>query len=223
MNTNKGQINIPLLALVAVIGIITYLLITGSFNFKNRLFSSLYNKTPSQAFDGVQVHSEDKNLTSSWKQDWNTTSYLNGWDQINFSCNTNSEDNILNLTCQQASMLRSKISLSKNSSITITGSILAQNSNASIGLTNSSSELAKITTSNPEANDFQLPASEKSQSFRLISSLINNERFVFYYLGDSPEPLKKGPIASSEDLKVFLACQGSCSFGPLIISGVPIN
>lgn len=225
MKLNKsGQINIPLLALLAIIGVIAFLLVTQSFNFKNPILGSLYNKTPSQAFENVEVHSEDKTPTSLWSENWDSSPYLSRWTQKSFNCSVAPQESRLNLNCTSGT-LESKTKLSNHSSVIVTGSFLAQeNSTASLGLSNAGN-LAQISTGPISGNDFQIPNYQPGtyQNFRLVSSLINNERFVFYYLGDASEPVKKGPISNAEDLKVSITCQGSCTFGPLSISGIPQN
>ena len=222
---NKGQVNIPLLALFAVIGIIAYLLITQSFNFKNPILGSLYNKTPSQAFDGVEIPPQDgtKTLTSNWSENWDVSPYLSKWNQINFNCSAAPQEKNLNLNCTSGTLL-SKTNLKKDSSIIVTGSLQSgNNSSSSVGLQSSGKEVAKITTGSPSVYDFQIPNYQPGtpQNFKLVYSNINNERFVFYYLRDSPEPFKTGPISVEEDLTVSLSCQGLCTFGPLTLSAVP--
>lgn len=222
---NNGQINIPLLALFAVIGIIIFLLITRSFNFQSPLFSSLYNKTPSQAFDGVEIPPQDpsKPPTSSWTENWDGSPYLAGWTQTNFDCSVAVIENNLTLNCTKGNLV-SKTAFSEDSSVLITGSINArENSNASIGLINSGNIIAKLTTGESNDNDLQIPnyTPNTTKTFRLVSSKVYGERFLFYYLGDSSEPVKKGPLTDSGDVNVILSCQGICTYGPIVISGIP--
>lgn len=222
---NQGQINIPLLALLAVIGIIIFLLITRSFNFKNPLFGSLYNKTPSQAFDGVQIPDQNpsKTPTTNWTESWSNSPYLSNWNQSNFNCSVAVQEGNLVLNCTSGTLL-SKTSLNNSSSVIVNGSFKSgNNSNASVGISSQENTLAKLTTSSPGSNDLQIPnyQPDTMQNFRIVSSIIDNQRFVFYYLGDNPEPVKKGPISDSGDINISLSCQGLCTFGSLVISGVP--
>lgn len=224
---NNGQINVPLLALAGIIGIIAFLLITRSFNFRSPLLSSLYNKTPSQAFDKIQIPPQDpaKVPTSNWTENWKGPPYLADWTQSNFDCSVAVLENNLTLNCNKGTLI-SKTAFNKDSSIIITGNINArENSNAEIGLIGESGTLAKLTTGESGEADYQIPSYQPNtdQTFRVVSSTINNELFVYYYLGENSEPIKKGPLQASSNLNVILSCQGICTYGPLIVSGIPTN
>lgn len=222
----KGQVNVPLLALIGVIGIIAFLLVTRSFNFKNPLFSSLYNKPPSQAFDGIQIPEQDplKTPTSNWTESWNSSPYLAGWNQQNFNCSVAVSENNLLLNCTNGELI-SKTSFKKDSPVIIYGALEASNnSTAGIGIRSSGESLAALSTSEV-TNGFQIPNYQPGsvQNFRIVSSIINNERFIFYYLGEGSQPVKTGPINAEGELNIILSCQGLCSFSPLTISGIPAN
>lgn len=235
-NNTRGQVNIPLLALLAVLGIITYLLITQSFTFKNRLLNALYYKTPSRAYESVQIppQNENKTKTTGWEQTWASPDYLSSWNKANFNCNSGIAENTLNLNCTSGS-LTTKSAWSQDSSIIVNGTFSVKESDqpgysTGIALIDSQdkstiSQISAGSAGSSSGNDLVLENYQPGslQKFRLVFSKVNDERFVFYYLGDNPQPVKKAQINADNPISISLSCQGICAFTPLTISGVQTN
>lgn len=224
---HSGQTAPILLILIAAMALIAYLMITTSLPFNDHLFSQLYPKPPSHAFEEITPPSPNAEFTptKNWLESWNTNS-LNDWSGQASACSL-LKNNTLNLNCTSTASLTTKTKFSKDSSIIITGSFSSSpNSPASIGLANNNTPYFTLsTTPSNKENDLTIenytPGS--TQKFKIVTTKIGNNQFVYYYLGDSSEPVKKAQITINQNPGVFLSCSGSCSFDPLTVSAVTAN
>lgn len=230
---NSGNTNIPLLILLAAAGLIIYTLFTRSFSFEDRLLNIFYYKQPSEAFENINIPPQiDKQIeTVSWEETWSRQNFPGLWDKVSFDCISDAVNNTLTLNCQNGYLV-TKNKWNKDSTIIINGSFSSKSRDTipfktGIGLFAPGSQTPFLSLlAQPSilssANDFAIENYREGemQKFRIVYTKINNDQFVYYYLGDNPQPVKKTRILIDENPAVFLSCSGICSFEPVIVSGV---
>lgn len=226
-NNKQDQTRIPFLLLLSATGLILYLIATNTFYFNDRLFSVLYYKSPSKAFDSFEESSQNyqKAEATKWQENWDKKDYLQDWDKLLYNCSSIIKNDTLNLNCQDAYLIN-KIKWNKDSSIIISGSFSVKGS-AGIGLTAEESkdpyfQIITSPSTTSTGNNFVLENYQagKLQEFKLVYTKIKDSQIVYYYIDDNPNPVKKSQINIDQNPSLFLSCQGSCSFGSITIAGI---